>query len=116
MFPSSDATAEETTALEGTAFEAAEFEAPVFQATVFEATVTLPANLHARPAGKLAQAAGRFSSTIRLRHGGKSVNPAGVLAVMSLGATAGTTVTIHAEGADAELAVRTLTEVLNQAE
>lgn len=84
---------------------------------VFEETVTLPANLHARPAGKLAQAASRFrGTTIRVRHGGKSVDPAGVLAVMSLGATAGTAVTVRAEGPDAEQAVRVLTEVLSQAE
>jgi phosphotransferase system HPr-like phosphotransfer protein len=31
-------------------------------------TVVLPANLHARPAGKLAQAAARFTSTIRIEH------------------------------------------------
>ncbi|HZU58125.1 MAG TPA: HPr family phosphocarrier protein [Actinocrinis sp.] len=82
----------------------------------FELAVTLPANLHARPAGKLAQTAARFSSSIRLDYAGKSVNPTGVLAVMSLGATAGTTVTLRAQGEDAEQAVQALAAVLASAE
>ena len=79
-------------------------------------TMTLPANLHARPAGKLAQTAARFNSAIRLDCGAKSVNPKGVLAVMSLGATAGTSVTLRAEGDDAEQAVQALADVLANAE
>jgi phosphocarrier protein HPr len=81
-----------------------------------EVTITLPANLHARPAGKLAQAAARFDSTIRLEHGGRTINPTGVLAVMSLGATTGTTVRITADGADADAAVRSLADILANAE
>src|SRR5581483_6705787 len=82
----------------------------------FELAVTLPANLHARPAGKLAQTAARFSSAVRLDYAGRSVNPTGVLAVMSLGATAGTTVTLRAQGTDAEQAVQALADVLANAE
>jgi phosphotransferase system HPr (HPr) family protein len=78
--------------------------------------VTLPANLHARPAGKLARTAARFSSVIRLEYAGKSVDPTGVLSVMGLGATAGATLTVRAEGPDAEQAVRSLAEVLADAE
>ena len=78
--------------------------------------VRLPANLHARPAGRLAQEAAKFASTIRIDYGGKSVNPTGVLAVMSLGATVGGTVTVHAEGSDADAAVKTLTAILAEAE
>jgi phosphotransferase system HPr (HPr) family protein len=81
-----------------------------------DVTVTLPANLHARPAGKLAQAAARFDSTIRLEHGGRTINPTGVLAVMGLGATTGTTVRITAHGTDAEAAVRSLADILANAE
>jgi phosphotransferase system HPr (HPr) family protein len=81
-----------------------------------EVTVLLPANLHARPAGRLAQAAARFESTVTLEHAGRTANPTGILAVMALGATAGTTVTIRAEGPDAEPAVRELAQVLSEAE
>lgn len=96
--------------------EAARSEAARSEAAACETTVTLPANLHARPAGKLAQTAARFSSAIRLDYAGRSINPTGVLAVMSLGATAGTTLTVRAQGDDAEAAVRALTEVLATAE
>ena len=80
------------------------------------ATVTLPANLHARPAGKLAQAAAQFASTIQIEHAGRAINPTGVLAVMSLGATAGATITITAQGPDADTAVTSLADILATAE
>ncbi|MFC0432117.1 HPr family phosphocarrier protein [Kutzneria buriramensis] len=79
-------------------------------------TVVLPANLHARPAGKLAQAAAQFTSTIRIEHAGRAINPTGVLSVMSLGATAGSTVTISAYGPDADTAVTSLAHILATAE
>ncbi|MFG2791424.1 HPr family phosphocarrier protein [Streptomyces sp. NPDC048419] len=78
--------------------------------------VVLPANLHARPAGRLARAAAGFTSAVQLEHDGRSVNPTGVLAVMGLGATAGSTVTIRAEGPDAEQAVAALAQILATAE
>jgi phosphotransferase system HPr (HPr) family protein len=80
-----------------------------------EATVTLPANLHARPAGRLARTAAQFTSAITLEHAGKSINPTGVLAVLTLGATTGATVTITADGPDADAAVRSLVDVLANA-
>jgi phosphotransferase system HPr (HPr) family protein len=105
-----------TTPLEAATLEAVTLEAAAGETASCETVVTLPANLHARPAGKLAQTAARFSSVIRLEYAGRSVNPTGVLAVMSLGATAGTTLTVRAQGDDAEAAVRALVEVLANAE
>ena len=81
-----------------------------------EASVILPANLHARPAGRLAQAAARFESTVTLEHAGRTAKPTGILAVMALGATAGTTVTIRAEGPDSEEAALELARLLSEAE
>ncbi|ATW46763.1 HPr family phosphocarrier protein [Streptomyces peucetius] len=81
-----------------------------------EIAVVLPANLHARPAGQLARAATGYASAIQLEHGGRTVNPTGVLAVMGLGATAGSTVTVRAEGPDADKAVTALAEILATAE
>jgi PTS hybrid protein len=78
--------------------------------------VRLPANLHARPAGRLAQEAAKFASAIRIEYNGKSVNPTGVFAVMSLGATMGGTVTVHAEGEDADTAVTVLARILAEAD
>lgn len=77
-----------------------------------EATVVLPAHLHARPAGTLARTAARFQSTIEITHDGKTANPTGILAVMTLGATAGTTITIRARGIDAQHAVTEITQLL----
>ncbi|MCF6524888.1 HPr family phosphocarrier protein [Streptomyces sp. JJ36] len=84
--------------------------------TSSETSVVLPAHLHARPAGQLAQAAGRFSSAVQLDYEGQTINPTGVLAVMALGATAGKTVVVRAEGEDAEEAVSALAEILTRAE
>jgi len=81
-----------------------------------EAEVVLPAHLHARPAGALVQAAARFSSTMEITYGDKTVNARGVLAVMSLGALAGSTVMLRAHGADADEAVKAAAEVLAAAE
>ena len=69
-----------------------------------------------RPASCLAREAATFASTIRIGHGGKSVNPTGVLAVMRLGATIGRTVTVHAVGQDTDSAVKTLAAILAEAE
>lgn len=81
-----------------------------------EGTVILSANLHARPAGQLAKAAARFQSAITLEHAGRTASPNGILSVMALGATAGTTLTIRAEGPDSQDAVQTLAQVLREAE
>ncbi|MFJ8112289.1 HPr family phosphocarrier protein [Streptomyces sp. NPDC096132] len=81
-----------------------------------EVAVVLPANLHARPAAQLARAAAEFTSAIQLEHAGRTVNPTGVLSVMGLGATAGSTVTVRAEGPDAEQAVAALADILATAE
>lgn len=89
---------------------------PATTASRHEADVVLPAHLHARPAGRLARAASSFTSAVRLEYAGRTVNPAGVLAVMGLGATAGSTVTVRAEGDDAEQAVAALAEILATAE
>ncbi|MEV4320393.1 HPr family phosphocarrier protein [Actinocrispum sp. NPDC049592] len=77
-----------------------------------EARIVLPAHLHARPAGALARAAAGFESDVEISHQDRTVNPVGILAVMSLGATAGATVTVRAQGADAHQAVTELAALL----
>ncbi|MFC9327131.1 HPr family phosphocarrier protein [Kitasatospora sp. NPDC057015] len=92
--------------------------APVARAATrsAEATVLLPAHLHARPAGALARTAAGFRSTVRVEYAGRSVSPTGILAVMGLGATRGTEITVRAEGEDAAAAVEALARVLTEAE
>ncbi|WP_374205174.1 HPr family phosphocarrier protein [Streptomyces sp. TRM72054] len=53
---------------------------------------------------------------MQLEYADRTVNPTGVLAVMGLGATAGSTVTVRAEGDDAEQAVTALVQILATAE
>ena len=78
-----------------------------------EATIVLPAHLHARPAGTLARTAARFQSTIEITHNNKTANPTGILAILALGATAGTPLTIRAQGTDAHHAITELTNLLS---
>ena len=81
----------------------------------FEQEITLTGDLHARPAGALAVAAGRFASVIRVTVGGRTVDAKSVLSVMGLGATSGQDVTVSAAGPDAQEAVAALVAILSEA-
>ena len=72
--------------------------------------------LHARPAGRFAQLAGRYGSEVTLSRGGEWVNGRSVLSILSLAAAAGTVLTIRAVGEDAEEAVAALGSLLEAAE
>jgi phosphocarrier protein len=81
-----------------------------------ERTVTVASSvgLHARPASLFAQAAAKVGIPVTLTSaGGKSVNAASILGVLSLGIGHGETVTLSAEGDGADEALDTLAEVLN---
>ncbi|MFK7895855.1 MAG: HPr family phosphocarrier protein [Myxococcota bacterium] len=74
---------------------------------VFEQNFTVQSELglHARPAGRLAQLAGRFDSEISLGRGEEWVSGSSVLSILCLAATQGTTLAVRAIGPDAEQAV-----------
>lgn len=83
-------------------------------------SVTLSGDLHARPAGALAVAAGRFAATVSLTAvspttGVKTADAKSVLGVMGLGATSGQQVTVSADGPDAAEAVAALVAILKEA-
>jgi len=80
-----------------------------------EQEITLTGDLHARPAGALAVAAGRFDAVIRVTVGGRTADAKSVLGVMGLGATSGQHVTVSAAGADAQEAVAALVAILSEA-
>jgi phosphotransferase system HPr (HPr) family protein len=80
-----------------------------------EQGVTLSGDLHARPAGALAVAAGRFASAVSVTAGGHTTDAKSVLGVMGLGATSGQHVTVFAAGPDAQEAVAALITVLTEA-
>ncbi len=81
----------------------------------FEQEITLAGDLHARPAGALAVAAGRFAAAISVTVGGHTADAKSVLSVMGLGATSGQHVTVSAAGPDAEEAVAALIAILGEA-
>jgi phosphocarrier protein HPr len=76
-------------------------------------SLVLGADLHARPAGQVAQRAATFQASVSLTTDGRSADARSVLAVMGLGARAGETVTVYADGPDATEAVTTIAQVLS---
>jgi len=78
-------------------------------------SITLDGDLHARPAGALAVAAGKFAATVTVSVGGKTVDAKSVLGVMGLGATSGQQVTVSADGPDAAEAVAALIAIIGEA-
>ena len=78
-------------------------------------SMTLVGDLHARPAGALAVAAGRFTAIVSVTAGSKTVDAKSVLGVMGLGATSGQVVTVSADGPDAEEATAALIGILGEA-
>jgi phosphotransferase system HPr (HPr) family protein len=81
----------------------------------YEQQIILVGDLHARPAGALAVAAGRFASAVCVSAGGNTADAKSVLGVMGLGATGGQHVTVSAAGPDAREAVAALIAVLSEA-
>jgi phosphotransferase system HPr (HPr) family protein len=78
-------------------------------------SITLGGDLHARPAGALAVAAGRFAAAVSVTAGARTADAKSVLGVMGLGATCGQRVTVTADGPDAEEAVAALIVILGDA-
>ena len=76
------------------------------------ARVNNPKGLHLRPAGLLAQMAGRFQSQIELTNDGLTVNARSVLDLLTLVATAGSQLTVTARGEDAQEAVDALADFI----
>jgi phosphocarrier protein HPr len=81
----------------------------------YEQQITLAGDLHARPAGALAVAAGRFASAVSVTASGSTADARSVLGVMGLGATSGQHITVSAAGPDAREAVAALIAILGEA-
>ncbi|GAK07274.1 HPr family phosphocarrier protein [Geomicrobium sp. JCM 19038] len=73
-----------------------------------EVTVSLKTGLQARPAALFVQEANRFGSNVFLEKNGQEVNAKSIMGVMSLAIRKGTSVTIKADGNDAEEALDAL--------
>jgi phosphocarrier protein HPr len=81
----------------------------------YEQGITLVGDLHARPAGALAVAAGRFAAVIKVTAGDHTADAKSVLGIMGLGATSGQHLTVEASGPDAREAVAALIAILSEA-
>ena len=81
---------------------------------MFEKSVVITAEngLHTRPAAQFVKEAKAFQSDITVCSGGKSASAKSLFKLQTLGLTKGTTVTIQAEGADAEQAVEKLVALM----
>ena len=76
-------------------------------------TISNKLGLHARPSAQLTQAASRFSSDIHISRGARRVNAKSIMGVMMLAAGQGSTVTVEAEGEDAEQAVQAIGQLID---
>jgi len=75
-----------------------------------EIIATLPpdVDLHARPAAQFVRTALGFRSSIEVVAGEREANAKSLLSVLALGAKAGTTLRLRADGADGPVALETL--------
>jgi len=73
--------------------------------TSAELTIANKLGLHARAAAKLTQTASSFQSEVWLTRNGRRVNAKSIMGVMMLAAGRGASITVEAEGLDADDAV-----------
>lgn len=79
-----------------------------------EVVVRCESGLHNRQATYFVQKANEFECNIWLESGNRKMNAKSLLGIMSLGIVTGVTVTISANGSDAETAVSALEELLQR--
>jgi len=76
-------------------------------------TINNQVGLHARPATFFIQKANEFKCGIWVEKDDRKVNAKSLLGVLSLGIVCGTVINIIADGADEQLAVDTLADLVN---
>ena len=69
--------------------------------------------LHARASAKFVKTAAQFDAEIRVSRDGQTVDAQSIMGLMMLAAGIGTMIEITAEGPDAETAVETLVQLIN---
>ena len=77
-----------------------------------EAQIVNKLGLHARAAAKLTHIASGFQSDIWISRSGRRVNAKSIMGVMMLAAGKGSTVTIEADGTDADAALSAITKLI----
>jgi len=76
-----------------------------------EMTIVNKLGLHARAAARFVDAASRYQARIEVHTPRRTVNGKSIMGLMMLAAARGTTITVHADGEDADQALEAL-EVL----
>ncbi len=79
-----------------------------------EIVVKCESGLHNRQATYFVQKANEFVSSVYLESENRKMNAKSLLGIMSLGVITGATVTLSADGPDAEAAVNALEELLRR--
>ena len=77
-----------------------------------EATIVNQEGLHARPAARIVRLASTFDSEIEIAKDGVGVNGKSIMGVMMLAAECGSSITIRANGPDAEQAAEALVDLV----
>ncbi len=73
-----------------------------------EARIVNPLGMHARPAAAFVKTATRFKSNVHVHRGSLKVNGKSIMGMMMLAAEQGATISISAEGEDANAALDAL--------
>jgi phosphocarrier protein HPr len=79
-----------------------------------EVVVANSEGLHARPAMAFVEAANRFAAEVIVTKDGEQVDGKSVMAMITLGATQGTALTIRATGDDADAACAALKQLFDE--
>ncbi len=79
-----------------------------------QATIKNRLGLHARAAARFVTTASEYESEIHVRYGERRVNGKSIMGLMMLAAAHQATITIEAEGADAEAALDALTRLVTE--
>lgn len=78
-------------------------------------TIMNKVGLHARPAALFVQTAARFKDTrVEVVKDGAARDAKSILSVLTLGVSQGTTITVRAEGPQAEAALDALTDLVDR--
>lgn len=78
-----------------------------------EIVIKIPTGLEARPVALLVQVASQYECSIYVVSSDKRVNAKSIMGMMSLGISAGETVTVTADGSDEKAAVENIEKYLS---
>ncbi len=87
--------------------------APIPDGALFrEILIVNKKGLHARASAKFVQTVDRFDATVTVTRCGETVGGRSIMGLLTLGAAKGTTITVTAEGDDAEESLAAIVELI----